>query len=182
MQRLTLCSAALLLAGCASSSGDGAEGSTGNPARVAYVDYRTQRTFELVNESHTGRIEQYSAVRQNANRKVQTDEVLAGLIEFMRGEGFARLARPGPAPQGSEGSVAMALEIEEGGAVEHVLGFKGMPPKDNQALITLWQGFLEIYNATYGLQAVESQGDSLPFENPVGGTRTKPLKVPDQPN
>ncbi len=183
MQTPALSLVVLLVLGCASSSaGEGEATGIGTPERVAYVDYRSNRTLELVNESHTGRVEQYSEIRKNADRKVQTDDVLSGLIEFMREEGFERLARPGPAPQSSDGQVALALEIEHGDRIEHVLGFKGMPPKDHESVLTLWRGFLEIYNATFGLQAVESPADDLPFENPVGTTRRKPPKVPEQPN
>ena len=49
--------------------------------RVGLRDYRTGRNFELVNETHTSRVEQYSTLRDNADRKVQSDEIVAKRVE-----------------------------------------------------------------------------------------------------
>jgi hypothetical protein len=108
------------LAACASAPAEA------RPQRVAFVDYRNGTHLELVNETHTGRVEQYSEVRADASRKVQTDEVMQGLVEVLRERGFDRQARPGPAPRASDGQAVMALEIADGDRVEHVLGWRGM--------------------------------------------------------
>lgn len=165
--------ALLALTGCAANSAlDG----PARPQRVAWVDYRSNVRLELVNETHTGRVEQYSTTRKlaEASRKVQTDEVMAGLIDFMRDEGFDSRAREGPMPRGSDGQSVMGLEIEDGGAIEHVLAWRGMPADDREAVLKLAQSFAELFNATYGLQAVEVGQDESPFENPVGPVRKKP--------
>jgi hypothetical protein len=171
---LRTCLLVLLLAtsaACASAP------QTAHPQRVTYVDYRKNAWLELVNETHTGRVEQYSEVRENASRKVQTDEVMQGLVEVIRKGGFERQARPGPAPRASDGTSVVALEIQDGERIEHVLGFKGMPSSDHKQLLSMSQSFIEIYNLTYGLQAVEKKQGETPFENPVGPTRNKAPKV-----
>lgn len=163
----------LALAGCASGP---ASGGPARPQRVAWVDYRSNVRLELVNETHTGRVEQYSTTRKldEAARKVQTDEIMSGLIEVLNEEGFAQQARPGPMPLGSDGQGVMALEIDDAGAIEHVMAWRGMPAEERTAILRMAQNFAELYNATYGLQAVEMGLDESPFENPVGPTRKKP--------
>jgi hypothetical protein len=159
------------LAACASAPAEA------RPQRVAFVDYRNGTHLELVNETHTGRVEQYSEVRADASRKVQTDEVMQGLVEVLRERGFDRQARPGPAPRASDGQAVMALEITDGDRVEHVLGWRGMSADDRAELLALAQNFVALYNETYGLQAVEVREGDTPFENPVGPTRKKSPQV-----
>ena len=166
--------ALLPLAGCASNS---ASSGPARPQRVAWIDYRSNVRLELVNETHTGRVEQYSSTRKDASRKVQTDEVMSGLIEVLRDEGFGKQARSGPMPLGSDGRSVMALEIDDNGAIEHVVAWKGMPARERTAILSMAQNFADLYNATYGLQAVDVGLDESPFENPVGPTRKKPAKT-----
>lgn len=165
--------ALLALSACASS---GADAVAGHPQRVAWVDYRSKVLLELVNESHTDRLEQYSTVRSRseASRKVQTDEVMAELLAVLREGGFEKRARPGAMPRGGDGQSVMALEIDDDGRISHVLAWRGMPADDRQAILGMAQNFADLYNATYGLQAVEMGLDESPFENPVGPTRNKP--------
>jgi hypothetical protein len=153
----------------------------GRPQRVAFLDYRNGTHLELVNETHTGRLEQYSAVVRptEATRKVQTDDVMAALVELLRDEGFDDLGQEGPAPVRGGDTGMMAIELEDGDRIEHVLGFKGMPAADRQKVLSLAQSIVEIYNATYGLQAVELKEGESPFQNPVGPTREKLPKVPE---
>jgi hypothetical protein len=172
----TLSGALLLglgLSGCASSA---TAGDAARPQRVAWVDYRSKVLLELVNESHTDRLEQYSTVRSRseASRKVQTDEVMAELLQVLRDGGFDKRARPGAMPRGGDGQSVMALEIDDDGRISHVLAWRGMPADDRQAILGMAQNFADLYNATYGLQAVEMGLDESPFENPVGPTRNKP--------
>jgi len=165
--------ALLALAGCASSS---AASGPARPQRVAWVDYRSQVLLELVNESHTGRVEQYSQVRSRAeaSRKVQTDEVMAELVRVLRELDFAERALPGPMPRSGNGTNMMGLELDDGGQVSHLLAWRGMPAEQRLAFLDMANNFAEIYNSTYSLQAVDVGLDESPFENPVGPTRTKP--------
>jgi hypothetical protein len=161
------------LAGCKSTPSAG----PAHPQRVAWADYRTGVWLELVNETHTGRVEQYSELRTDASRKVQTDEIIGAFVQLMRDEGFADHARPGPAPRGTDGQVVMALELADGDKVEHMLAWKGMPAEERKTMLSLAQNFADLFNATYGLQAVAVDPDKLPFENPVGPTKRKPDAV-----
>jgi hypothetical protein len=169
--------AALALVAAACTSGGGGRGapSAGEPVRVAFVDYRTGERMELVNESHTGRLEQYSEVRSDASRKVQTDDVMQGLVEHLVDQGWARFAQPGPAPAGvgAGDTIVTAMELERDGELEHIAGRKGMPPDDKQRMLQLVAAFVDTYNATYSLQAVESKPGELPFEEPVKPRRSR---------
>lgn len=153
----------LLAFGCASST---KTKTTGEPQRIRLVTYANPLEFELVNLSHTGRVEQYSTKRAQANRKVQSDDVMAGLIDWMDDNGFERLARPGPAPAAAQQGVAWALEIERKAGTAYILLSTSTPPEDAKQCVTLKNGFLELFNATYGLQAVESKPGELPFKTP----------------
>jgi hypothetical protein len=154
----------LLACACASSSKSAA--TPGEPQRIQLVTYARPMRFELVNLTHTGRLEQYSTKvkRDEANRKVQTDELLAALVEWMDDNGFRRLSRPGRAPTTAIEGVAWALEIERPQGVAHVLLTTSMAPQDVKDCVTLKNGFLETFNATYGLQAVEVKPGEVPFQ------------------
>lgn len=172
--RVVTLALAALCGACASSPPKEA-----HPQRVTFVDFRNGTRIELVNETHTGRVEQYSELleKDKATRKVQTDEVMFGLIEVLRDGGFDDQAKPGPAPRQSDGQSVLALEIEDGDKIQYALGYKGMPAAERQKLLALVQNVVELYNQTYGLQAVELKEGETPFENPVGPTRTKAPKV-----
>jgi len=164
-----------LASGCASGSGgSGRPAITGHPQRVAYYDFRTRLHIELVNESHTDRVEQYSEKRADASRKVQSDEVLEGLVDALEGAGFKKLSLAGGAPLGGGEGVMMAVEIEDGDELRHVLGVKGMPAKDKQSVLRMAQGIVEIYNATYSLQAVDTKPGEEVFKNPAVPSKKKP--------
>lgn len=174
-QILLLAALAAGLGACASDAGtSGGAALTGNPQRVAFIDYRSKQRLELVNESHTGRIELYSETRSDASRKVQTDEVVAGLVDMMKDKGFERLALVGAAPAGGDATLAIAVELEEDGEVRHVRGLRGMEPNDHKAVMTMYKGIIDIYNATYSLQAVQKRPGEEVFKNPVGSTKKKP--------
>ena len=99
---------------------------------------------------------------------------MSGLIEVLMDEGFEKQARPGPMPLGSDGQSVMALEIDDAGEVQHVVAWRGMPADERTAILGMAQNFADLYNATYGLQAVEVGPDESPFDNPVGPTKKKP--------
>ena len=166
----------LLFTSAACSSAPAAKA---QPQRVSFFDFRNGTCIELVNETHTGRLEQYSerVARTEATRKVQTDEIMSSLVDMLRDEGFDDQAQSGPAPRQSDGQSVLALEIEDGDKVEYALGYKGMPADRRQKLLALVGTVVEVYNQTYGLQAVKLKEGETPFENPVGPTRNKAPKV-----
>jgi len=169
---------ALTLAAC-SAACSSSPATKPHPQRVSFFDFRNGTCIELVNETHTGRLEQYSerVTRTEATRKVQTDEIMSSLVDLLRDQGFDDQAQPGPAPRESDGQSVLALEIEDGDKVQHALGYKGMPTEARQKLLGLVQNVVELYNQTYGLQAVKLKEGETPFSNPVGPTKNKAPKV-----
>jgi len=167
---LSLC-LLLLLGACSSSSasGDGAD-VPGTPLRVTYIAYKSGQRLELVNEAHTGRLEQYSAVRADAARKVQTNDVMHGLVEVLEDNGFEERAQAGSAPANA-GVMSWALEIEDDQGPRHIGPVPGMTAEENHKLRRLAAAFLDTYNATYGLQAVELKPDSTFFQTPTSKRR-----------
>lgn len=164
---------ALVISACSSSSSSGADDDgPGTPLRVTYLSFKSgQRlVLELVNEAHTGRLEQYSAVRSDAARKVQTNDVMQGLVEVLEENGFGDRAQAGSAPA-EAGVMAWALEIEEDGNLRHISAVPGLTPEENQNLLRLAAAFVDTYNATYGLQAVELKQDSTYFQTPTSKRR-----------
>lgn len=143
------------------------DGADAGPLRVSHVDYRSERVLELVNEAHTARLEQYSEVRANANRKVQTNDLMAGLVEILYDHDFGEYEHVGPAPSAGVGPWAWAIEIDRPNGVTHVLAGPGLPDKEKKALRQYAAAFLDTYNATYSLQAVEVDVDDSPFQNPA---------------
>jgi len=146
--------------GSAASSAD--EGPS-SPVRVTYVSFTSGQRLELVNEAHTSRLDQYSEVRNDASRKVQTNDVMAGLVEVLEDNGFEKRAQQGPAPT-TTGSMAWALEIEDDSGLRHIGAVPGLTPGENQSLLRLAAAFVDTYNATYSLQAVELKDGAQPFQ------------------
>lgn len=165
---------ALLAAACTAPASR-KPGRTGEPVRVAFIDYRSARRLELVNESHTERLEQYSQVRADASRKVQTDEVMAALVEYLDANGLGERAQVGPAPAvpPSGSGLSMAIEVEVGGATSHVPAYRDMAAGDKERVRVLAAAILDTYNATYSLQAVESRPGETPFETPKPPARLR---------
>lgn len=134
--------------------------------RVGLRDYRSGRNFELVNESHTSRVEQYSKLRDNADRKVQSDEIVAELVGWLESEGFGKLAQAGTAPSEAGGDRVWVLEVQGPTGPRHVLVTKSVSQDDYAICRKLKAGFLDIYNATYAGQAKEMQEGETPFLAP----------------
>ena len=172
MLRSTLFAAAGLLLAACSSAPRQPDGS-GEALRVGYIDYRNQTVLELVSTAHTDRLEQYSQIRANASRKVQSDEVMTALVEYLDDNGFGELAQPGPAPFQGDGHSVWSLEIERPGGLSHVTYPIGLPADQKQRYGLLWQTFLDTYNATYSLQAVEMKPGATLFEPPTGPKKRK---------
>lgn len=171
MLRSCLLAAAGLLAVACSSAPPSNPDAPSEPLRVGYVDYRNQTVLELVNTAHTDRLEQYSQVRESASRKVQSNEVMQALVEFLDQNGFPELAQPGRAPAQADERVLWSLELERGGAASHVTYPAGLPADQKRRYGLLWQAFLDTYNSTYSLQAVKVKAGETPFQAPEGAKR-----------
>lgn len=163
--------AGLLVAACASSPS--VEPAPHGPWRVGLLDYRSKRRFELVNEAHTSRVEQYSQLRPNADRKVQTDEIVGELVGWLESEGFAKLARGGAAPETPGADAVWTLELDGPGGARHVLVLKSTSPEDYAVYRKLKAGFLDIYNATYAGQATQMKDGETPFLAPEPPKRVR---------
>ena len=155
--------ATLLGSGCA---GPGGSGDSGKALRVEFFDYRSNRSLELVSESHTQRLEQYSQVRANANRKVQKDEVMAELVRRLGECSFEQLARPGAAPETPTADVFWSLEVEGPDGTRHALYQRSMITADANACRAMKATFIDVFNQTYALQAVELKDGESPFLAP----------------
>ena len=168
MHRTVLCCALALLAqACQSSSSSGEpKPSPNGPLLVSYTDYRSAQVLELVNESHTGRVEQYSKTSDSANRKVQSDEIVDALIEHLDDEGYSKLSQAGHAPSKGDGRWLWSIEIERTGGSTYVAMPAGLTPEQKAPYRALWDSFLATYNATYGLQAVKVKTGETPFKAP----------------
>jgi hypothetical protein len=163
------------IASCASPNsgkGDGKPERTGQPARVAYINYGASpsgQRLEIVNQSHTDRTELYSTARpiEEAITKVTTDEVMEELLGFLRTKGFFEHASKGPAPATGDGQYSQAIEIEAPGEFVHMTVHKGLSSDERQRFLECAQAFVLIYNDTYQLQSV----DRAPDWDPAGGDR-----------
>jgi hypothetical protein len=158
-----------LAAACSStgsSGGDGASGGTGTPIQLTFVDYRTGARTELVNESHTSKLEQYSKTRSDASRKVQSDELIDGLVEYLEDNGFRKLAASGDPPYLTGGQFYWTLQLIEPERRCYVAEGRNTTLADKQRLRAFSQAFLGVYNLTDGWQAVEVKPGELPFKGP----------------
>jgi hypothetical protein len=150
----------LVLAGACGSteeSTDGRPAKTGEPLRVLFQQYAPAQKFELVNDSHSERVEMYSSAKKidEAYVKVTTDEVLREVCVMLDDNGFATRAAPGSAPASSDGSISRAFEVERNGKTSFWAIGRGANPDEAKRFNDCMSGFLAIYTNTYGLQAVE---------------------------
>lgn len=178
----------LLLAACKSDAGgkspDGTAGSdpseesdepsfVGPPSRVTWTLYKTGQQITLVNETHTDPLDYYSDARQSSSTKIQTDEIVAALIEFFGREGFDRYASPGAAPAAAIGQTSQSLEVEVEGQRRHVLWGVDRPEKERDSFVTCRDGLMEIWNATYAAQSVENERGEAVFGTSKSTTKKK---------
>lgn len=133
--------------------------------RVTLRDYRNGQRFELVSESHTSAIELYSQKRASASTKVQSDEVMQGLVDFLREQDFDRHAAPGKAPLQAQGSYTSALEVDRAGQVTHLLGGKAVPAAEQKVLSVCRANFLLLYNETDSWQTVDNRSGEGVFQS-----------------
>ena len=158
---------AALVAACSSTSGDEGGAAEAQALRVSYRSYSSGQLLELVSEAHTSRLEQYSEVRADAGRKVQTNDVMQGLVELLAANGFDEYAAEGPSPADGGGRFTWALEVETPEGPRHVLAQPGLPAQANKDLQRYMVAFVDTYNATYGLQAVDVTPGREPFKGPA---------------
>ncbi len=134
---------------------------------VALQDFRNARRFTLLDDATHSRVEQYSAVRAEANTKVLTAEIMDALAEHLHSNGFDEFAREGRLPESGGEGVAWGLELREGQRVSHVLGYPaGLTSEQQQTLRALRVAFLETFNQVYSMQAVELKPGESPFKAP----------------
>lgn len=163
---------ASFFAACRSSSAH----SSSEPAlatRVSWRDYRVEQLLELVNEAHTDRLEQYSAGRGDANRKVQSNEIVAALVEHMRSGKYEAFWQPGAAPSTNAGGALWSLEIEDPRGSVCLVEHSGLSVEEKRARRELRQAFIDTYNLTYSLQAVKVKDGETPFSEPAPPTRPR---------
>ncbi len=143
-----------LVASCGSTGGSSRSAhAEGEAMRMTFVDHRTQQVCELVSESHTDRLTYYSTPRANASTKVQDDEIMGELLEWLEKNDLGDYAVAGPAPRMGAG-MFWTLEIEGPTGTLHVSETQGTSPDDKQSLRKLMQAVLQTYNITPGYQAV----------------------------
>jgi hypothetical protein len=91
---------------------------------------------------------------------------MRGLADFFEDNGFARVARPGPAPRAGNEQAYWSLELEDPKGVSHVVLTKSLSQADIATCRQLKDAFLDIYNNTYSLQAVDVKEGEMPFKTP----------------
>jgi len=153
--------AALLLGlaalGC-SSAGSKSSDSAGAAVLVTLRNFRSGERFELASESHTDRLAYYSDARGEAQRKVQSDEIMSAFVDELERQGYADHAQAGRAPS-LEGSdvVRWGIEVEDGEQRTHWLVGTSSPPNDWNAFQKCRDTFLQLYNITVSFQAVQNK-------------------------
>lgn len=161
------CLGAILLASCAGATASADGG--GERLRVLLQDYSAGQHFELASESHTDRVAYYSEVRSEAARKIQTDEVLALLVDELERQGFAEHAQAGRAPTRAGSAVTRALEIEDGDTTRHWLIGNGSPLEERKAFNECLAQFLDLYNISASFQTIDNPRGPEFFEQEQSG-------------
>jgi hypothetical protein len=173
VQRILACALPVLLAACASPRSSGGE--AGGARLVTLRDFRSGQRFELASESHTQRVSYYSDARSEAARKVQSDEVMAALVDELERQGLADHARDGRAPALESGGVLRwGLEVQEGERARHWLIGQGSGASDWQEFQRCRDTFLELYNVTVSFQAVRNEQGKDFFKSRPGGATSRP--------
>lgn len=163
-QRLGCVLVSGLLAACA--SGGKAQENAHSVLLVRLQDFRTGERFELASESHTDRVAYYSGERRDADRKVQSDEIMSALVSELDNQGYGAHARTGRAPNlGSSEVVRWGLEVESDSTQTHWLVGTGSQPADWKAFQKCRDMFLQLYNITVSYQTVQNPEGKAYFED-----------------
>ena len=149
---LALCTA--LVGGCASSGSGGS--SEPRPIAVSLNGYAAA-PFQLVSESHTSRVDLYSAELDTASTKVLNDEVMIALVEHLEDLGFREYARPGHAPQADPRSnLSKSIQVVENGRSSWWPLTQSADVKELKGFQTAMQDFLQLYNVAQSWQSVDN--------------------------
>ncbi|HEX6882688.1 MAG TPA: hypothetical protein VF530_04860 [Planctomycetota bacterium] len=155
----------LLALGLFACAGPGGGDGAGTKVLVTLHNYRIAQRFELASESHTDRVTYYSSARDDAARKVQTDEVMSAFLRELERLGLGTHARTGRAPSTATGDVIRwGLEVSSGERQVHWLVGTGSKAEDWQAFERCRDTFLQLYNSTVSYQTVENQSGKQFFD------------------
>ena len=153
-----------LFSGCASTSSTAASKELSAPARVSFYDYRGEKSFVLVNEAHTDRVELYSKISDQASTKVASNEVMSALLEFLEDSGFDRQARSGAAPRTSK-VWQWGGEIEtESGSVFVVVN-EQTPTAEKKIFLDCYMNHVQLWSNIFQLQRVKARPGEV-FKKP----------------
>lgn len=170
---VTVLSAALAPA-CA---GTGARSDAPAPVLVTLRNFKSGERFELASESHTDRVTYYSGARQDAVRKVQSDEIMQAFLEELEHQGFSAHARPGRTPSLETSDVIRwGLEVEgPTGELSWLIG-SNAAPKDWADFQKCRDVFLQLYNVTVSYQTVQNASGKQYFEEQQAKSSQKPRR------
>ena len=141
-------------AGACAAPGPSTPDGQGRALRVSLLT--GSGNFELVSTAHTSRVDLYSAQRDAASSKVQTDEVMEALVEHLGDLGYRAHARPGSAPKPG-GSVATVIEVQEEGKSSWWGVGAGTPVSERKDFLAVQSDFLNLYNMTQGYQSITNE-------------------------
>ena len=147
------------LGACASSTVAGDDASS--PRRVTVRDYRSRLTFTLRSGDDRERVDYYSERRDDASTKIQSPDILAGLLELFEKQGLGKHAGQGPAPA-TTNSATKCIEIHDARGTRHVMRQGDMGPEVARAFEDYVRAFLAIYQDTYALQNVDDSNPQGP--------------------
>lgn len=154
----------LLALSCASSSSAvrSSDPSQDPPIRVTLIDYAQGQEFELVNPAHTDPVEYYSAMRNEASRKIVATEVMEALVEFLEDQGFNDYGQVGKVPP--VGNLSTVIEVEgPGGRAWWGIG-RQTSAKERKRMRDSALNFLALYNEVTSYQRIENEQGSGYFQ------------------
>ena len=160
--------------GCSSTGGSSADG---GKVRVTLRDYKGGRSFELVGQSHTNRLEYYSKVRDSAGRKIVPDDIARALVGELEKRGFKKNRKPGRAPSQGGQLLTWGFEVADTSGVDHWVIGRGSDPAETQAFLASHQVFFELYNTVTSYQTVENEKGRSFFD----GNPAPPAQAPTRP-
>jgi hypothetical protein len=163
---LTFLVACAAFSACA-SRGQSPASEVANEVLVTLHNYKAKTQFELASESHTSRVEYYSDEREDAARKIQTDEVMSAFLREIDKLGLGTFARTGKAPSTTNGDVIRwGLEVASSGGREvHWLVGTGSSAEEWKKFDQCRDSFLQLYNSTVSYQSVHNQGGKSYFDD-----------------
>jgi len=144
---------ATLCAACASSGGG--SGGPPRPIAISLVGYGAA-PFELVSESHTSRVDLYSAELPTAATKVVNDEVMVALLEHLEELGYRGYSRPGQAPEANGKALVKSIQVDENGAKTWWPLVETASVQELKAFQTAMRDFIDLYNISQSWQSVDN--------------------------